>query len=128
MGTRLTGGIVGLLVAATSYTAWTLSLGKRAVIRKIMWYNNTGGASVLEVGFLTNAAVPVFTAVLPRILMVNGNDGQIPEDQLPIAGNTPEGFQADTTANTGTLGNIIVQATVGGALPTCTCIIEVEEF
>lgn len=126
MGIRLTGGIVGILVAATSYTAWTLSTGKRAIIRKVMWYNNTGGNGFLSIGITTLGAV--FTEVLPRILMVNGVEGSMDEDQLPIAGNSPEGFQSDTTLVTGTLGNIIVRGTVGGALPTCTVIIEVEEF
>jgi len=125
MGIRLGSGRINILVAATSYTAWTPSTGKRAIIRKILWYNNTGAAGYLQIGFLTLAAV--FTEVLPRILMVNGAEGAIGEDELPIVGNTREGFYPDTTLVTGTLGLITVQATVGGAIPTCSVAMEIEE-
>lgn len=124
MGVRLTGGLIDILVANTSYTAFTLSPGKRAVIKKILWFNNTGGNGFLWIGATIAAA---FTQLLPSILMVNGVDGELGEDEIPICGNTPEGFVADTTVATLTTGDIVVQATVGAAAPNCRVIIEVEE-
>ena len=125
MGVRLGTGPINILVANTSYTAWTPSTGKRAIIRKIHWYNNTGGNGLLRVGYLTLAAV--FTQVLPSILMVNGVDDDMTEGELPIVGNTVEGFYPDTTLVTGTLGLIIVQGTVGIAFPNCRVAMEIEE-
>ena len=121
---RLTGGLVDILVANTTYPAFNLSPGKPAVIKKIMWFNNTGGNGFLRIG-ATIAAV--FTQLLPSILMVNGVDGELGEDEIPICGNTPEGFAPDTTPATVTTGNIVVQATVGAAIPNCRVIIEIEE-
>ena len=125
MGQRLSTGAVDILAANFSYVAWAPSTGKRAIIRKIMWYNNTGAAGYLRIGYLTLGAV--FTQVLPNILMVNLADGELGEAEIPITGNTREGFYPDTTAGTGTLGNIIVQGTVGGAAPTCRVTMEIEE-
>jgi len=119
---------ISIQAANTSYIAWLLSTGKKAVIKKIMWINRTGGNGYLRVGYLTNAAVPVFTQVLPDIMMVNGIDGQLTEAELPLCGNRPEGFCADTTANTGTLGNIIIQGSVGGAPANDVMVtLEIEE-
>jgi len=123
-GVRLGSGFVDILVAATSYTAWTLSTGKSAVIKKVHWFNNTGAGGFLQIGFTTLGAA---WTPLMEILMVNGVDGELREDDLPIFGNSPQGFVSDTTLVTGTLGNIIVRGTVGGVTPTCRIFLEVEE-
>ena len=127
MGVRKSSGLIAMGAAPNvSVNLWTLSLGKKAVIKKIMWINRTVGAGVLRIGYLTLAAV--FTAVLPDITMVAGVDGEMTEAELPISGNTIEGFQADTTLVTGSLGNIIAQASVAGVAPASVQVtIEVEE-
>ena len=141
MGQRLTGGMVALVATgagnggavANALTAWTLSAGKRAIIRKITWRNRTGANANLLIGFGDRTAVgSLFRQVLPTILMINGIDGELSEDLLPICGNTPQGFQADTTVPTGTVGNILVETdSVLVAPPPATTdiqvIIEVEE-
>lgn len=105
---------LGIVAAATNYIIWT-NPGRRVVIRKIMFHNRTGGRGVLRVGFLTNAVVPVFTQVLPDITMINGISDSLEEQEIPQGGNYPEGFFPNTTPNTGTLGDIVVQSDVGAA-------------
>ena len=105
----LTGaGVGGVLTNAG--TAW-LNNGQRAILRKIMWRNASGVNSNLLVGYgdLT-APASLFRQTLPSILMVNGVDGELGELELPIGGNTPEGFFPDTTLVTGSNGNIMVEA------------------
>ena len=120
---RQSGGLIDILAANTSYIAFILPAGRRAVIKKIMWYNNTGGNGFLRIGATVAAA---FTQLLPSILMVNGVDGELGEAEIPICGNAPEGFFADTTVATLTTGDIVVQGTVGAAIPNCRVILEVE--
>ncbi|MDD5539703.1 MAG: hypothetical protein PHG61_03325 [Candidatus Marinimicrobia bacterium] len=119
---------ISVIVAATSYVLWTLSLGKRAFVRKLVWCNRTGGNGMLRIGYLTLGAV--FVQCSPDILMLNGVDGNLTEAQLPPWGNSAEGgFIADTTLVTGTLGNIIVQCSVGGAAPADVQVsAEIEEL
>jgi len=141
MGVRLSSGLmsitavgggdgVALGAAANNPTAWILSTGKRAVIKKIMWRNGIGAAANLLVGFGDRTvAGSIFRQVLPNIRMVAGVDGELNEDDLPIAGNSREGFVADTTAITGTVGSIFVETDgAAGAYPgNVQVVIEVEE-
>ena len=107
---------ISVVAANTSYTAWVLSANKRAVVKKLHWHNRTGGNGVLRIGYLTLGAV--FTQCSADILMLNGVDGGMQEADIPPWGNSAEGgFIADTTLVTGTLGNIIIQCSVGGAAP-----------
>jgi len=130
MGVRLSSGLlsitavgggdgVALGAAANNPTAWTLSIGKRAIIRKIMWRNGIALAANLLVGFGDRTvAGSIFRQVLPNIRMVSGVDGELNEEDLPIVGNSPEGFVADTTPVTGTIGNIFVETDgAAGAYP-----------
>ena len=120
---------ISIVAAATSYVAHTLSTNRKQVLRKISWFNRTGGAGVLRVGYLTNAAIPVFVQVLPDIDMQNDIWNQLTEIELPIAGNSITGFCADTTLNTGSLGDIVLQSNIGAAAPTDIMVSgEVEEF
>jgi len=127
-GVRLSTALVAMGAAANvTVLVHTQSPGKRAVIKKIIWHNRTGAPGVLRFGFLTLGAV--FTQVLPDIFMVAGLDGQLNENDLPICGNTPQGFAADTTAVTGTLGAIQAQSSVAGVAPADVQVrIEVEEI
>lgn len=139
MGVRITtglqsivavGGGDGVAVGAAGITAHTLSLGKRAVIKRIMWRNRIGVNANLLIGHgdLTVAG-SVFRQVMPSILMVNGVDGVLTEAEIPVVGNGPEGFAADTTPVTGSLGNIIIETDgAAGAAPLdVQVVIEVEE-
>lgn len=124
---RIGGPLTSVTVAATTTLLHTLSTNKKAQIKKIMWNNRTGGNGVLRIGYLTLGAV--FTQVLPDIFMVNGIDGELTEDDIPLCGNAADGFKADTTAVTGTLGNIVCQCSVGAAAPTDVQVkVEVDEF
>lgn len=137
MGVRLSSGLISIIAAgvvapSNASTLWLLSPGKRAIIKKIMWINRTGGGGFLRIGYddrVAPVAGPNFTQVLPDILMVAGVDGAMREEDLPICGNTREGFAVDTTANTGTVGNIMAESSVGGAAPNDVMVeIEVEEI
>lgn len=120
--TRVTVALIGAPIVI-----WAISPGKRAIVKKIMWHNRTGAAGWLTFGHLTLAAV--FIPDLPDINMVNATDDELDENQLPIFGNTPEGFYPDITPLVGTLGNIVIQSTVGGAVPADVAVrIEVEEI
>ena len=138
MGVRITGNmqsIVGVgggnnAALANQVTLHTLSTGKRAVIRKLRWCNRTGANVNIWIGYgdLTVAA-SVFRQTMPDILAVNGVDGELTEEQIPLNGNMPQGFAADTTAITGSNGNILAEASNAAADPADVQIIaEVEEF
>lgn len=139
MGVRISGPLVSLVAVgagiggavANAGTAHILSTGKRAVIKKIMWRSGGGNRDLLiGYGDLT-AAGSLFRQVLPNIQMLANIDGEMDESEIPNGGNTPEGFQADTTVPTGTSGNILVETdTAGvGAIPNNVQVrIEVEEF
>lgn len=124
---RLSSGLIEFGAAANITTnLWLTSARKKAVIKKIYWHNRTGGNGMLRIGYLTLGAV--FTQVLPDILMLNGFDDVLEEGELPICGNDRDGFVADTTAVTGTLGYIVAQATVAGAAGVNVHVaLEVEE-
>lgn len=126
-GVRLSSGLVLIVAAAATTRLFTLGtvVPKRAVIRKVMWHNRSGGNTTLSIGYTTLGAV--FTPVLPLIYMVNGLDGELDEWHLPVAGNTPQGFCPDTTLVTGTPGDIDAQAAAAGPAPAeVQVIIEVE--
>lgn len=104
------GNGVVLGAAANNPTAFTLPTGKRAVIKKIWWRNRIGVNANLLIGFGDRTvAGSIFRLAGPRILMVNGIDGQLDENEIPIFGNSSQGFIADTTVPTGTTGAIILE-------------------
>lgn len=141
MGVRLSSGLVSITavgggdgvalgVVGANPTAWTLSPGKRAVIKKIAWRNRIGVNANLLIGFGDRTvAGSIFRQVFPSILMVNGVIDELTEEAIPIMGNSREGFVADTTAVTGTTGAIIVETdgAAGAAPADVQVIIEVEE-
>lgn len=120
---RLSSGVVSITIALTTTPLWLTSAGKKAKIKKISWINRTVGNGFLRIGYLTLAAA--FVPVLHDILMVSLIDDWM---EPPICGNDRDGFVADTTALTGTLGYIVAQATVAGAAPAdVQVVLEVEE-
>lgn len=120
---KISTGLVSVVAANVSTTLHALGAGKRATLKRIRWINRTGGNGFLRIGYTSLAAA--FVQVHPDILMINGIDDEL---ELPVCGNGPQGFSADTTAGTGSLGNLIVQSTVGAAAPTDVQLIgEVEE-
>lgn len=125
-GIRITGGLASITVAATTTTLHTISTGKRAIIKKIR-VNNRQGANVnLTIGYNTLAAV--WTPVMPNLVCMPGENSWS-ETDLPICGNTPEGFQADSTAVTGFGGNIAARASAAAVSPNDIQVqIEVEEI
>ena len=138
IGRRLTGGLVRIVAVgadggavALAQVAHILTPGKRAIIRKIAWRNRTGVNGNLLIGFGDRTvAGNLFRQVFPAILMINGIDDKMEEGEVPIMGNGHEGFSADTTVPTGTVGNILV-ATDAALVAVATPVevtIEVEEF
>ena len=124
---RMGAPIVSVIAANTSYTLWLTSPHNKAVIRKIMAMNRTGAACYLNIGYLNLSAT--FVPVMPPIYLPNNIDVELEEHNIPQIGNTVDGFCADTTASTGTLGNIIIQCTAGAAAPNNVLVTaEIEEF
>lgn len=92
-------------------------------IKKIMWYNNTGGNATIQIGTLSGT--PAFVALLPTILAINTFDGEMREDDLPCIEflSTPGAASGVVAANQRN-GNAYVQCSAVGVLIT----IEVEEY
>ena len=104
-------------LANTSYVVYLnnpLAPGKKLRIKKLMW-NNIGANGFLRIGYLTNAVAPVFVQCMPDIQMIAGTPDILTENEIPICGNTKDGFVIDNTVTTGSLGNIVVQSTIAGA-------------
>lgn len=124
---RLTTGRIDIIAPNTTTNAWTISTGKKARAKKIMWANRSGGNGMLRLGYV-NVVAGAFVQVLPDILMLNGFDGELGENELPLCGNMPEGFSADTSPLAGSTGVIVLQATVGGAgALSVQVVLEIEE-
>ena len=88
------------------------------IMRKIMWYNNTGAQETLKFGTQTPAAG--WVPLLPTINCVNGMDGELTEEELlevEFAVNSGAGAAGRT-------GDIMVQASAVGMLVR----VEVEEI
>lgn len=90
------------------------------IIRKIMWYNNTGANATLSFGTLN--ATPALVPLLPTILCLNTFDGQLTEAELPGVEFTSGTATALAAARWN--GNAYVLCSVAGVLVS----IEVEEF
>ena len=85
----------------------------RLVVRKVAWYNQIGINGILLIGYGDRTVVgSLFRQVYVPIRMVNDVDDVL--EDPPLMGNTPEGFMIDTTAVTGTLGDIYVECTTAG--------------
>ena len=94
-----------------------LSLGRKAIIRKIMCYNNTGANVTLQFGTLT--AVPAFVALLPLFVAIDTFDNQWLEADIPYFE-----FELNTSAGAaGRVGDIYCLASAANP----TLVLEVEE-
>lgn len=124
---RISGGLRAITVAATTTALHTISTGKTARIKKIMAYSRQGANVTLEIGYDTLGAV--WTPVMPPITLVPNLDVGLSEADIPIAGNTPDGFHADATLVTGFAGVIAARASAAGVAPNhISVVIEVEEY
>lgn len=95
-----------------------LPVGRSAIIRKVMFSNNTGANITLIFGSLTTAGV--WLPLLPTIMAITGFDGELGESELPDTE-----FYLDPSAGAaGMTGNILVQASAVGVLLR----LSVEEF
>ena len=95
-----------------------LPTGRKAVIRKILCYNNTGANVTLQFGTLN--ATPAFVALLPIFVAINTLDNEWGEIEIPYFE-----FELNTSAGAARrLGDIYCLASA--AAPTL--ILEVEEF
>ena len=110
-----------LLHTQALMTVQTVTFPARTfVIRKIMWYNNTGANATLRIGTLN--ATPAFVDMLPTIYALNTFDGELMEDELPSV----EFIAASALAAAAVRfnGNAYVLASIAGVLVA----VEVEEF
>jgi hypothetical protein len=111
-GIRKRSAIITIAVLNTPEVLYQRTAGgtnPRTVIpRKLMVYNNTGGAAVVTVG--TGLGIG-FAAIFPPFYSINLFDNEWTEDDLPV---DEVGFDADLT----------VQSTVAGV----QVMIEVEEI
>lgn len=132
MGIRK-GGNAGILLATTGAPVYDLLHTipittiqqiafppRTIVIRKIMWYNNTGAAATIQFG--TQNAVPAFVQLLPTIFCPNGFDGELTEAELPYVEFVTATAQALPAVRFD--GNIYVL----GSVAAIEVSVEVEEF
>ena len=132
MGIRKAGN-AGLILATTGGGVWDLLHtipvttiqgvtfpSRTFVIRKVMWYNNTGANATLQIG--TQNAVPAFVPLLPTIYALNLFDGELTEAELPYV----EFCQVSAVAAAAVRfnGNAYVLASAAGVLVA----VEVEEL
>ena len=126
--TRFSTGLISIVAAATTTLCWTLGTNKTARIVKLVVRNRAGANIDLTIGYTTLGAV--WTPVAPNFQCLAGGGPDIwTELELPPMGNTPFGFQADTTAVTGTAGNIQVRSSAAAAAPAdVQVMMEIEEY
>jgi hypothetical protein len=79
-GIRKASPAVSIVAAATPTALYTLSPGRIARIRKIMWRNNNGAPAVLDIGTGLGGA---WAQILPSIDMPAGINGSMTEDEIP---------------------------------------------
>lgn len=144
MGIRVTSGLISLVAAGAgvggAIANATLAIpmpvgnppqgGVRMVIKRIAWWSGIGINAQLLIGYADRTlAGALFRQVLPTIAMLpNLNDEW---QDPPLAGNTRQGFMIDTTATTGSLGDIYVEcptAGIGAAPANVFVVIEAEEL
>lgn len=80
LGIRKTSAVVVSPVTGAAIALYTITPGRSAVIKKIMWYNNLGAVSVLSIG---QGLAGVFVAALPAIHTIQPFHGFLAEDELP---------------------------------------------
>ncbi|MHB8084331.1 MAG: hypothetical protein ACYDHZ_00700 [Dehalococcoidia bacterium] len=114
-------GSAGLVTTTTGNDLLhTLSTARTAIIRKIMWYNNTGAVVTLRIGTVDNQAIPVFVPMLPTIAAINGLHDNLMAAEIPDVEFAPNrGALA-----AGRSGNIYVVGSAAGVL----IVISVEEW
>ena len=115
-------GMVLVNAAVTTFVLHTMPtvIPSTAKIRKILAYNNTGGNALLQLGYLSLAAV--FVQTIPDLLCLAGIENIWNEIDIPNYE-----FRPDTTLVTGTLGDIVCQVPVVIA-NAVVVLLEVEEL
>ena len=98
-------------VTGAAAALYNITVGRTAIIKRIMWQNNCGGNSNLSLG---QGLAGAFAAVLPPIVTLNGLDGELNEWDIP-------NVEIQWTA---ALPAITLESTVAGINVT----IEVEEI
>lgn len=99
----------GVAIGATGFVLYTLPVGLRAIIRKLAIRNQTGANANLLIGYGDRTVVGSIFRLIGAVWAVNNLPDFLTEDELPIFGNTPEGFKLDLTIPGGTTGDIIIE-------------------
>lgn len=116
-------GLVTTTLVATGNLLHTLPTASptTVIIRKVMWYNNTGVQQTIQLGTWDNTLpASLFVALFPPFNCVNGMDGELMEDELPEVEFGVDG----RAAALGRTGDIYVLGSVANILVR----LEVEEF
>ncbi len=109
-------GLVITTAAVTGDLLHTLSAGRKARIRKVMWYNNTGALATIVLGTTDNAAPAAFVPLFPTIACVNGQHDMLVAAEIPDVI-----FAVDRRPGaTGQTGDIYVVSSVAGILVRLT--------
>ena len=111
IGIRKTSAVVASPVTGAAIALYNITVGRSAIIRRIMWINACGANSNLSLG---QGLAGAFAAVLPAIVTLNGLDGQLNEWDFPQV----------EIQYTAALPAITLESTVAGI----NVIIEVEEI
>lgn len=111
IGIRKQSAVVASPVTGAAIALYNITVGRSAIIRRIMWLNAAGGNSNLSLG---QGLAGAFAAVLPAIVTLNGLDGQLNEWDFPQV----------EIQYTAALPAITLESTVAGI----NVLIEVEEI
>jgi len=83
-GIRKSSAIITIAAAATPEALFNISTGganpRRAILRKIYTYNDTGADSVVQIG---TGLGGLFAAIIPPFVALNGTDDQWAEHDIP---------------------------------------------
>lgn len=90
--------------ANTAQTMWSVSVGRKALLKKLIVFNRTGTDGLLNIG--VGIAGTSYLQIFPLLKVFNGLDNIFEEEDLP-----------DYWFNGETSGNILMQCSVGGAIP-----------
>ena len=125
--TRYTSGLISIVAAATTTALFTCTGNAIYIVRKVMCRNNQGANIQLVLGY-DNLAV-AWVPVMPSLTCLTGLDNEWVEAELPVAGNTVQGWTIDATPLTGWAGVIAARVSAAAAIPNDVQVtIEVEEI
>ena len=124
---RRSSGLVTIVAAATTTALLVMQAVKLYRVKKIMAWNGQGANVDLVIGY--DDVGGVWVPCSPPFVCIPALDNEWAEADIPIFGNTTEGFLIDTTLVTGFAGVIAARASAAGAAPAnVLVVVEFEEL